>query len=251
MSVLSFIICTVDEGRFAKAMESLAGHFSRVPFECVRIVDPASLAAGYNAGLAKVQSPYVVFCHDDIAIVSEDFSERLMEHLAAWDLLGVAGASAIATGSWFAAGQPYIHGQVVQRHGDGSYSLDVFDPERGTERVAAGMVLDGMFIAGKTEVARGVGFDETNFAGFHLYDLDFSLRAHLAGHKVGIARDLLLRHDSAGKHDAAWHYFRGRFDQKHLAHLSGRQSAATRIVRRPLADPKDAFPLFAALRDRP
>jgi hypothetical protein len=52
------------------------------------------------------------------------------------------------------------------------------------------------------------------FDGFHLYDIDFSYRAFLAGYRIAVPADLLLVHFSLGRYDAAWHQYNRRFLEK-------------------------------------
>ena len=59
-----------------------------------------------------------------------------------------------------------------------------------------------------------IGFDEQTFDGFHLYDLDFSYRAHRAGLSVAIALDLLLIHDSSGGFSDDYKRYAARFAAK-------------------------------------
>jgi hypothetical protein len=69
-------------------------------------------------------------------------------------------------------------------------------------------------MAMRREVAERVGFDAAVFDGFHLYDLDFSFLAFLAGYRIAVCRDLVLVHESIGRYDAAWERYAGRFADK-------------------------------------
>ena len=81
--------------------------------------------------------------------------------------------------------------------------------------VSAGLqAIDGVFMAATREAVAATGFDATAFDGFHLYDIDFSYRAHLAGLRVGVTSDIVLRHDSEGGFDARWEEYARRFVAK-------------------------------------
>ena len=54
-------------------------------------------------------------------------------------------------------------------------------------------------------------FDEQCFDGFHLYDIDFTYRAHRAGFRLAVPLDLLLIHYSTGRYDIRWQAFNMRF----------------------------------------
>jgi hypothetical protein len=83
--------------------------------------------------------------------------------------------------------------------------------------------LDGVFIAMRRQVWESLRFDAESFDGFHLYDIDFSYRAHLAGFRLAIPLDLLLIHFSTGRYDRTWQRHNRTFMQKFPA-LSGRPS---------------------------
>jgi hypothetical protein len=65
-----------------------------------------------------------------------------------------------------------------------------------------------------------VRFDELTFDGWHFYDIDFTFSAFLAGFRLGIRTDLLVRHDSIGNFDERWTYYAQRFLAKHGSNLA-------------------------------
>ena len=62
-------------------------------FELIQISDARSLCEGYNHGFAKTRGDIIIFCHDDIEIISPDFPARLLAHLRTHDVVGVAGTT--------------------------------------------------------------------------------------------------------------------------------------------------------------
>jgi GT2 family glycosyltransferase len=248
MSKLSVITCTVNENLYDRFAHGFARHFAEVPIELIKITNPPSLAAGYNMGLHIAKGSSVIFCHDDIEILSPGFAARLIRHLEEWDIVGVAGAERLKSGLWLAAGHSHIHGQVVQHDGSGKHTLDVFDPDCTVESTVQAKVLDGLFIAAKTAVAKSIGFDEATFRAFHFYDLDFTLRSSLAGYRVGIARDLLLYHGSPGKLDEVWYYYCGRFEQKYDQHLYTGPTEDAKIFKRLLSKQDDPVATLMDIR---
>jgi GT2 family glycosyltransferase len=89
-------------------------------------------------------------------------------------------------------------------------------PGRSVGRIQA---LDGVFIAAKRAVVEKIRFDEQTFDGFHLYDLDFTYAAFLAGFRLGVACDLYLLHKSGGSPDQAFMQYAHRFNSKYRSHL--------------------------------
>lgn len=125
--------------------------------------------------------------------------------------LGVAGAHSLHAGqAWW--NEEQVSGAVLHASESG-VNLNGYGPYG---RVA---VLDGLFM-----MARASLFDELgpvrNHRGFHFYDMELSLRAHLAG-KKNWTIPLLLMHLSGGKtiDDREWAAAADSFQQVHTEHL--------------------------------
>lgn len=207
---VSAIVCSIRPDYFAQVSRELEKQFSAHALEIIGIHDAVSLCEGYNRGAAKSTGDILVFCHDDIAFAQEDFGARVVGHLQDYDLIGVIGADRIVNGNWGYAGPPHLHGQIIHRPPDGAGHLYLAagfhaDP---AENIQA---LDGVFMAARRHVWEALRFDEANFDAFHLYDVDFSYRAHLAGYRCAVPLDLLLIHFSTGKYDHRWQKYNRRF----------------------------------------
>ena len=87
----SFIICSIDPVKFRFITMAIAQRMAGRPHEIIGIHDARSMCEGYNRGIARAVGEHLVFCHDDIDILSPDFSDRLAIGLAAYDIVGVAG----------------------------------------------------------------------------------------------------------------------------------------------------------------
>ena len=223
---LSIIICSIDDSRYANVSANLQRHLGSLSHELIRIRDARSLAEGYNRGMDLSKGELLVFCHDDIEILQPDFVTRLLRHLERCDVVGVAGTTRLRDSHWGSAGVPATHGQVLQplEAGEG-YVLNVFcQDEHAGERKEDGeghiQALDGLFIAARRDAAQALRFDEATFDGFHLYDLDFSFRAHLGGYRVGVCHDILIYHQSNGRKDEVWQRYGVRFEDKFAGQLS-------------------------------
>jgi cellulose synthase/poly-beta-1,6-N-acetylglucosamine synthase-like glycosyltransferase len=228
---LSVIICSIDEARYANVSANLQRHLGGISHELIRIRDAGSLAEGYNRGMDLSRGGLLIFCHDDIEVLQPDFLRRLLGHLDHFDMVGVAGTTRLKDSHWGSAGVPATHGQVLQplEQGEG-YVLNVFCQDGHAEAAAGGIqALDGLFIAARRPAAQAVRFDERTFDGFHLYDLDFSFRAHLAGYRVGVCHDILIYHQSNGRKDAVWQRYGVRFEDKFAGQLS-REPAGPPLV---------------------
>jgi GT2 family glycosyltransferase len=117
-----------------------------------------------------------------------------------------------------AAGWPHVHGIVAHNLKDREdYILSVFN--LGSSITPHIKAVDGLFIAATRKLVEAIPFDEETFTGFHVYDLDFSFRAYLAGFKLAVANDILLLHQSDGSYDEKWLYYHHLFRQKFANYL--------------------------------
>lgn len=246
-ALLSFVICSIDPLRFAAVRANLAARLAGRPWELIHIGDARSLAEGYNRGLAQSRGEFVVFCHDDIELLQDDAIARLLAGLQRYDVLGVAGTTRLRDSHWISAGTPHIHGQVVQPDGAGAWILNLFCRHPVTTEAEPVQAVDGLFIAVRRSVAEAVRFDAERFDGFHLYDLDFSFRAHLAGYRVGVAHDLLIYHQSAGNKDEVWRRYGVRFEDHFAGCLATQPAAPPAVYQVRVADRQQAVAAFDAV----
>ena len=216
---ISAIVCSIRREYFANIKAKLTAQFARHRFEVIGIHDAKSLCEAYNRGAARATGDILIFCHDDIDIVHADFGERLLNHLASFDVIGVAGASKLVDADWGHAGLPYVHGQIIHKP-PGQADALYFAAGLQAPVVENIHALDGVFIGMHRKVWEAVRFDETTFDGFHVYDIDFSYRAHLAGYRLAVPMDLLLIHFSTGGYDLKWQAENQKFLRKFPA-LSG------------------------------
>lgn len=235
---VSIVVCSIDAAKFERVSANYRSLFAGRAIEIVGIHDARSLAEGYARGIARSHGARLILSHDDIEILSSDFAGRLDRHLADFDLIGIAGTTRLIGGKWAAAGDPYVFTLVTSPDPEvGGYVTMMLG---GGPLVVPGIAaLDGVFMAMRREVATAIGFDAQTFDGFHLYDLDFSFRAHRDGFRLGVCRDIVLIHESTGTYDAAWDDYRRRFEAKHRDALES--------IRNPKIGARAAFK--AATRD--
>ena len=221
---VSVVVCSIDAAKFARVTANYRNLFASRELEIIGIHDARSLSEGYNRGILQSRGERIILSHDDIEILTPDFAERVERHLERFDLIGVAGTTRLVAGKWELAGDPYAFALISAPDAESGRYKTVL--RGGGPLVVAGIqALDGVFMAMRRAVAVSVPFDEACFDHFHLYDLDFSLRAHQAGFALAVCRDLVLIHDSMGRFDAVWEEHRRRFEAKHHAHLPDRWDA--------------------------
>jgi len=228
--LISIIICSINPRNY----EAITAHYARLlageRYEIIGIHDARSLCEAYNRGARRAAGDIIIFSHDDIEILTPDFALRLKHHLAGHHVVGACGTSRLVNGHWMSACWPFMHGLVAHHYPDdfsdrdkaGKYRVMVLDT---SAEDASGLMqaLDGMFIAARREVVERCPFDEERFDGFHLYDLDFTFSAYLAGFDVAVFRDITMVHytyaSTPGYLDDFDRY-RARFEEKHRKEFS-------------------------------
>jgi tetratricopeptide (TPR) repeat protein len=236
---ISVVTCSVSDERFDRMTRSYAHACRDWPHEFVRISDAASLADGYARGLARASGDVVVFSHDDVEIIAGDFPLRVVDHLSACDILGVAGSTRAAGPAWGHAGRPHLHGCVIYPHPAG-YRVGVYSH---IAPIARGIrVMDGVVIALSRTIAQNVGWDPEGSVGFHGYDVDFTLRAAKMNLRLAVATDLGVVHHSMGDFGAQWRAAAARIVARH-PELSAPPAADTSFIARDVATADEAMAL--------
>lgn len=211
----SVIICSIDALKFTQASACYEELLAGFPHEIIGIHDARSLAEAYNRGLWRTRGSIVIFSHDDIIILDPDFGQKISHRLEDFDILGFVGTRRVIAENWWAAGIPWLSGQVAHPHlPDKILHLSMWNPEPWP--VVDGIQgIDGLCMMARREVAEEIGFDETTFDGFHLYDLDFSFSAWRAGKKLGVCCDIPVIHASRGNYDKEHTRYGRLFVEKH------------------------------------
>jgi GT2 family glycosyltransferase len=222
----SIIVCSHRPARAMAIRAHYAALFGARAHEIIVIDDARSLCEGYARGLAASGGRFVVFSHDDVEFVTADAPARIAAHLAAYDLIGIAGTTRLIDGVWMDAGDPHVFALVIYPQPDGYCSLRYAG--QGPPVVGGIQALDGCFFACRREVAESVGFDAATFDGFHFYDLDFTFRAYLGGYRLAVCRDLALIHASTGTPDAAWQKYHDRFVAKYRGRFAEGEAGKVR-----------------------
>ena len=179
------------------ALGSSIGRLSSDPRLSIRLwsSNTRGLSELYNIAIdAPDTREIVVFVHDDIWIEDHFTLDRVIDGLRHFDVIGLAGGpykagrlrwGHVRDGAFGAVGHGRNPLGPVTRFGPTPHSVDL---------------LDGLFIAAKTETLRQarVRFDEA--FRFHFYDLDFSLTARQAGLRLGVW-PISVTHQSRGNFD--------------------------------------------------
>ncbi|MDR2925191.1 MAG: glycosyltransferase family protein [Azoarcus sp.] len=196
----SVIVCSVNPWKFAQINACYEALLANVPHEIIAIRDASSLAEGYNRGLRRARGDIVIFSHDDILILDPDFAQKISRRMRDFDILGFAGTRRCTSPFWWHAGVPLASGAIASiRSVDNVITIVMStwntSPWPVVDNIQA---IDGLCMIARRDAAEEIGFDEKTFDGFHLYDLDFSFSAYLAGKKLGVCCDIPVIHASEG-----------------------------------------------------
>jgi glycosyltransferase involved in cell wall biosynthesis len=216
--VISVVICSVEAHKFALVSERYRHLFGGEPHEIIGVHDARSLCEGYNRGLDKSSGDIVIFCHDDIEILTPAFTERLKRHLDRFDGIGVAGTNRLVGPGWVSAGPPHIFGQVAHFNpATGECNVFIYGVPRPA--IAGMQAMDGLFLAFRRGVVERLRWDQETFTGFHLYDIDLTFRAYLAGYRLAVVNDLPMIHEAGADFGPSWKQYAALFVGKHASKL--------------------------------
>lgn len=205
--MISLIICSrkpnISEG-LKKNLQDMLG----LEYEVI-IVDETlhdqSIFKAYNYGIDHAKYDILCFMHDDILFHTPQWGHVLMEHLNDHTVgfIGVAGGTLVprVPAQW-SFGKHF--GRILQYNKKLGYS-EMLDSTSFIDCTSQAVVaLDGVFLACRKEVAKKIRFDEQTFKGFHCYDIDICLQAHVLGFENRVINNLLLEHFSRGKLNRHW-----------------------------------------------
>ncbi len=197
--MISIIVCTrkssISDAHLANIKQTIG-----VAFETICIDNSAnrlSIFEAYNRGVEQAKGDILVFAHDDIVFLTQNWGQILLTSLAnkQTGIAGVLGGHLIdeTSVSWTSSG--FYSGQVIQvSHGERT-TFNHNDAALGSSVVA----LDGMLLAMRKELFEHnmLKWDADTYKGFHFYDLDICMQAVSHGYQVQVV-PIMLEHHSLG-----------------------------------------------------
>lgn len=160
------------------------------------------LPAVYNTAIAESSEDVtLLFVHDDVHLSDFHWADRVREGLTAFDIIGLAGNRRRLDGQpgWLFTDETLtpdsrdnLSGIVGHGRGIAADTINVYGPPGHAVKL-----LDGLFLAVRTETLRtkSLRFDER--FEFHFYDIDFCRQAENAGLRMG-TWPISVVHESAG-----------------------------------------------------
>jgi hypothetical protein len=153
-----------------------------------------SIAVAYNSimdAAYEMEAEVLILQHDDLEIMDPDAEEKIVAGLQEAALVGVAGGMNGGGIAW------WIHSPV------GHQITDVSFIDFGT-RSGPVDLLEGSLLAVTSHIMLGFRFD-TDYPGFHGYDVDMSRSVQDAGLKVAVVNVDTHHHTQMGYKSEASH----------------------------------------------
>ena len=161
-----------------------------------------SLTEVYNDGLEKSVNDIVVFIHDDLEFETKNLTPKiikLFDRNPEYGILGLAGTDNLLSGQWW-EDKDSLQGQVGHIN-EGKRYVSKYSKSFG-DVIKGVIVIDGLFMMVHKKRIKKT-FD-TQFEGFHFYDLPICLLNHLEGVRIGVTTKIKLYHKSIGEVDKKW-----------------------------------------------
>ncbi|WP_434037645.1 glycosyltransferase [Formosa sp. 4Alg 33] len=200
------MISIIIPSRSSVALEAITNNISAtigVPFEIIdydNSKDGYGICKIYNLCAVKAKYDYLVFCHDDIVFHTQDWGQLFVNHLKQ-EFVGLVGITGATFKSKYPAPWVSIPKNYYRSNLYSSKENIRVKKESNSDEVA---VVDGCFLGMRKGVWEQFNFNEDTLKGFHIYDIDISIRI-LRKYKVIVLNDILIEHKSDGVFNYNWY----------------------------------------------
>lgn len=212
--MISIIIASINDYRLNKISENINQTIG-VEYELITYdnsIDGIGICEIYNKCAADSKFDHLVFCHDDILFRSNNWGKLLVE-LLNFDQVGLIGAAGAIYKSRYPA--PWV--SIPKQYYRSSLTTSNVKKSDYTKEINETVVLDGCFLAMRKNIWKEFNFNESELKGFHLYDIDISLRLSKE-YKLLINNEIVIKHLSEGTFDQKW-YIESKKFHKNNQHL--------------------------------
>ncbi|SDF67915.1 Glycosyltransferase like family protein [Mucilaginibacter pineti] len=208
--MISIIISSANSTLLKNVSQNVAETIG-VPYEIIATDNSGGqqgICTVYNKGLLKAKYDIVCFMHEDIFIKTNDWGKKILnsfEKNPDLGLLGVIGSAykPMTPSGWGGLGSDSYYYNLIQHNKYSDEPTTHLYRNPNNEKLTQVACVDGVWLCTTRKIAREFMFDEINFTGFHVYDLDFSLSVGQK-YKVAVTYDVLIEHFSEGKFDQKW-----------------------------------------------
>ena len=203
--MISVIICSINEVFASQVKKSI---IDTIGVECEFIIikntqNPKGLGKVYNLGASRAKYDYLCFVHEDVFFNTYEWGQKIVTYFKNdrnLGLVGIAGSKykSKTVSGWYTGIAEFDCCNIWHLDRKNELTRIYFNPDRqmAVQQVVS---LDGVFLFSKKTVWQEIGFDETLLSGFHLYDLDYSLRV-AEKYKVLVTFEIDINHIVKGMH---------------------------------------------------
>jgi len=199
--MLSIIVSSHKQNFFEQFSENIEKTIGSIPYEIIQIWNPAlmGICQAYNKGAKSAKYNHLLFVHEDILFLTENWGEILFEKYFSLPNVGLLGMA----GDKHKFKMPYGFSSGLRNCGFISvHHKSYIEYLKKADYPIKVKVLDGVFLAMKREVYEKYPFDET-LSGFHFYDIDISLRV-AENYQNYVINDFFIFHFSEGNFGNQW-----------------------------------------------
>ncbi len=163
----------------------------------------------YNEGITKSKYDILCFMHEDLAFKTKGWGKAVINAFHQHQKLGVLGIAGSTFKSIMPIGWPNQATQATERSNIvQSFKYLTLETKQAclnpfNEDLSKVVVVDGVWMCVKKEVAQKYKFDSSTFKKFHCYDLDYCLAVGKE-YEIAVTYDVLLHHFSDGNLNREW-----------------------------------------------
>jgi hypothetical protein len=212
MITIGFCTREHDEN-YNKHLLKAFGNYKKT--ELIEIVNKGdrSLSECYNEILNNSKNDIIIFLHSDLIINSTNVGHKiakLFEKFPDYGIIGVAGTTDLVNGKWWEI-RKSMYGKVSHTQ-DGKTWTNKYSKEPYIDTLKDVITVDGVFfMVHKKRIKKH--FD-TDFKGFHFYDVPFCITNYIEGVKIGVTTKFDITHKSIGVTNEQWEENKKQFEEK-------------------------------------
>lgn len=213
MNTISIVISTrKKDEKFYQSIKKVLSH-PKSEILMYENDNKMSLPEVYNMGLKESTNDIIIFMHDDLVINTTNLTHKvikLFEKFQDYGIIGIAGTTDLINGKWWEI-RKSMYGKVGHTK-DGKVWKSIYNKESFIDDLKDVVCVDGVFfMVHKQRIKKQ--FD-TDFKGFHFYDIPFCITNYKEGVKIGVTTKFDVIHKSIGETNEQWENNKKQFEEK-------------------------------------
>lgn len=197
--MISFIICSRSSNRSSSLRKNIENTI-RIEHETIVIDNSSnsfSIFTAYNEGVKRANGSLLCFLHDDVLFRSTNWGSQIVKHFEDENIgiIGFAGSHYIPSTPMYWYSSPFVSQHNLNK--DGNIIENHFHEEwfKEGESLIDVCAVDGLCFFARKKIFDHISFDNINYSGFHMYDMDICLQTLSLNYRVCVCRDILVEHN--------------------------------------------------------